>query len=60
MSKTFDAVKFQRKARAELSSQYLADRELFLKELAEKHGRPRKSKSRRSLVGIDTQTTETT
>jgi hypothetical protein len=49
MPQTFDAVKFQRKARAELSRQYLENREAFLKNLAEKYGKTRKSKSRRSL-----------
>ncbi|MEJ2067709.1 MAG: hypothetical protein P8Y09_07135 [Deltaproteobacteria bacterium] len=38
MKKTFDAVNFQRKVRAELSKQYVKNREAFLKELAEKYG----------------------
>jgi len=49
MKKTFDAVNFQRKARAELSKQYLENREAFLKDLAEKYGKPKKSKSRHTL-----------
>jgi len=38
MKKTFDAVNFQRKVRAELSKQYLENREAFLKELTGKYG----------------------
>ncbi len=33
MKKEFDAVEFQRKARAKMSEQYLEDREAFLHEL---------------------------
>ena len=43
MKKTFDAVNFQRKVRAELSKQYLENREVFLKELAGKYGILKKS-----------------
>ncbi len=49
MKKRFDDVSFQRKARAELSKQYLENREAFLKELAEKYGKSKKSKSPRTL-----------
>jgi len=55
MKKTFDAVNFQRKARAELSKQYLEDRKAFLKELAERYGKPRKIKGRRTLQTTATQ-----
>jgi len=48
MKKTFDAVNFQRKVRAELSKQYLENREAFLKELTEKYGKLRKSRGRRT------------
>jgi len=44
MKKTFDAVNFQRKVRAELSKQYLENREAFLKELTEKYGILKKAK----------------
>ncbi len=43
MKKTFDAVNFQRKVRAELSKQYLENREAFLTELKEKYGKLKKS-----------------
>jgi hypothetical protein len=46
MKKTFDAVRFQRDARADLSRAYLAKREAFLEELKNKYGRLRKSRSR--------------
>jgi len=46
MKKTFDAVGFQRKVRAELSKQYLENREAFLKELREKYGKSKKSRGR--------------
>jgi hypothetical protein len=49
MKKTFDAVNFQRKIRAELSKQYLENREVFLKELTGKYHRLKKSKGRRTL-----------
>jgi hypothetical protein len=49
MKKTFDAVNFQRKVRAELSKQYLENREAFLKELMEKYHKIKKSKGRRTL-----------
>ncbi len=38
MKKKFDAVKFQRKVREELSKEYTSDREGFLRELREKYG----------------------
>ncbi len=38
MKKKFDAVKFQRKVREELSKKYLSNREGFLRELKEKYG----------------------
>ena len=46
MQKTFDAVKFQREARADLNRQYLEDREVFFKELAKKYGKLTRSKGR--------------
>jgi len=46
MKKTFDAVKFQRKVRTELSKHYLENREVFLKELTEKYGKLKKFKGR--------------
>jgi hypothetical protein len=46
MKKTFDAVSFQREARAELSRAYLTNREAFLEELKGKYGRLRQSKGR--------------
>jgi len=48
MKKTFDAVNFQRKVRAELSKQYLENREAFLKELTGKYGKLKKSGGRRT------------
>lgn len=47
MKKTFDAVRFQREARAQLSRAYLANREAFLGELKSEYGRLRKSRARR-------------
>lgn len=38
MKKRFDAVKFQRKIRMELSKKYIADPEAFFRELKEKYG----------------------
>ncbi|MCK4728996.1 MAG: hypothetical protein KAT27_08745 [Desulfobacterales bacterium] len=38
MKKKFDAVKFQRKVREELSKKYSSNREAFLRELREKYG----------------------
>ena len=49
MEKTFDAVNFQRKIRAELSKQYLENREAFFKELAGKYRKLKKSKGRGTL-----------
>jgi hypothetical protein len=46
MKKTFDAVNFQRKIRAELSKQYLENREALLTELKEKYGKLKKSGGR--------------
>ncbi len=46
MKKKFDAVKFQRKAREELSKEYTTNRESFLRELKEKYGHLRKQKVR--------------
>ena len=48
MRKKFDAVKFQRKIREELSKEYLENRELFLKELKEKYGVLKKPKLART------------
>jgi len=44
MRKKFDAVKFQRKVREELSEKYAANREAFLRELKEKYGNLQKQK----------------
>jgi hypothetical protein len=44
MRKRFDAVKFQRKAREELSEKYLSNRLQFLRQLAEKYGRLQRQK----------------
>ncbi len=44
MKRKFDAVKFQRKVREELSQKYLSSREAFLRELAEKYGSLQKQK----------------
>ncbi|MFQ6003077.1 MAG: hypothetical protein ACE5KJ_04960 [Candidatus Zixiibacteriota bacterium] len=44
MKKKFDAVKFQRKAREELSKKYTTNRESFLRELKEKYGYLRKQR----------------
>jgi len=44
MKKKFDAVKFQRKIREELSNRYETDRNAFLKELKEKYGSLKKGK----------------
>ena len=49
MKKTFDAVDFQRKVRAELSKQYLENREAFLKELTGKYSKLKKSRGRHTL-----------
>ena len=38
MKKKFDAVKFQRKVREELSKKYSSNREAFLRELKKKYG----------------------
>ncbi len=48
MREKFDAVKFQRKIREELSKKYAADREAFLKELKTKYGSLKKRKSART------------
>ena len=44
MKKKFDAVKFQRKVREELSKKYSTNRDAFLHELKEKYGHLRKQK----------------
>jgi ribosomal protein L29 len=44
MKKEFDAVKFQREVREELSKKYSSNREAFLRELKEKYGNLRKRK----------------
>ena len=44
MKKKFDAVRFQRKAREELSEKYISNREAFLRELKEKYGNLQKQK----------------
>jgi len=41
----FDAVKFQRKVREELSEKYSSNREAFLRELKEKYGNLQKQKA---------------
>jgi hypothetical protein len=38
MKKKFDAVKFQRKVREEISKKYSTNRDAFLRELKEKYG----------------------
>jgi hypothetical protein len=48
MRKKFDAVKFQRKIREELSKKYIADHNAFLKELRKKYGFLKKGKSART------------
>jgi hypothetical protein len=48
MEKKFDAVKFQRKIREELSEKYNIDRETFLKELKEKYSFLKKRRSART------------
>ena len=45
MKKKFDAVKFQRKIREELSERYNSDRDAFLRELREKYGKLRKQET---------------
>ncbi len=49
MKKKFDAVKFQRKRREELSQKYNSDREAFLRELREECGSSRRKKAGRSV-----------
>ena len=44
MKEKFDAVKFQRKIRGQLSERYLSNREAFLRELREKYGNLQKQK----------------
>ncbi|KKM06868.1 hypothetical protein LCGC14_1739680 [marine sediment metagenome] len=44
MKKKFDAVKFQRKVREEMSEKYCSNREAFLRELKEKYGNLQKQK----------------
>jgi hypothetical protein len=50
MRKKFDAVKFQRKIREELSNKYNTDREAFLNELKVKYGVLKKGRSARTSV----------
>ena len=50
MRKKFDAVKFQRKIREELSNKYNTDREAFLNELKVKYGILKKGRSARTSV----------
>ena len=45
MKKKFDAVKFQRKVREELSKKYSSNREAFLRELKEKYGNLQRQKA---------------
>ncbi len=45
MKKKFDAVRFQRKIREELSEKYNSDRDAFLRELKEKYSNLRKQKT---------------
>ncbi|MFZ2148670.1 MAG: hypothetical protein WAV28_15755 [Sedimentisphaerales bacterium] len=45
MKKKFDAVKFQRKVREELSKKYCSNRHAFLRELKEKYGTLQKQKT---------------
>ena len=44
MKKKFDAVKFQRKVREELSKEYCSNPEAFLRKLKEKYGHLQKEK----------------
>jgi len=50
MRKKFDAVKFQRKVREELSKRYSADRDAFLRELRGKYGYLQKQKVARTAT----------
>jgi hypothetical protein len=45
MRKKFDAVKFQREVREELSRKYSNDRDAFLRELKEKYGNLKRPKA---------------
>lgn len=47
--KKFDAVKFQRKMREELSERYNSDRDAFLCELKKKYGNLRKRETIKSI-----------
>ena len=49
MKKKFDAVRFQRKRREELSKKYNSDREAFLREFKEKYGGLQRKKTGRSV-----------
>lgn len=49
MKKKFDAVKFQRDVREELSKKYNNNREKFLRELREKYGRLIKQKEKAEI-----------
>jgi len=44
MTKKFDAVQFQRRARQQLSEKYCANRKTFLRELKEKYSNLQKHK----------------
>lgn len=46
MKKKFDAVKFQRNIRGELSKRYSSNRDGFLRELKEKYGHLHKQKTK--------------
>ena len=48
MKKKFDAVKFQRKVRKELSEKYLSDKKTFLSELHKKYGKIKVKKAGRT------------
>jgi hypothetical protein len=47
MKKKFDAVEFQRKARAEVSRKYRSNRRAFLRQMKEKYGSLREAKAAR-------------
>jgi len=61
MKKRFDAVNFQRKIRAELSKQYLENREAFIKVITKKYGKLKKSKDRHThqIAPAQTHSTKT-
>jgi hypothetical protein len=51
MKKRFDAVKFQRRVREELSKKYNSDREAFLRELKEKYRSLQKQETKTQTNG---------